>query len=125
MNSKEWKMTLNDPWFHYVKTGEKIYEGRCYWKSVIHYKIGDTLKIVHHTHPSVYAPYVCRIDEILHFPNFGQALERLGLDCVLPNVKSIKEGTEIYHKFYKPETQDKYGIVMIKVKLLQDTSCKE
>jgi ASC-1-like (ASCH) protein len=46
--SKQWNITLNSPWFEYVKNGNKIYEGRCNWKQASQYRIGDFLRIEHH-----------------------------------------------------------------------------
>ena len=107
-------ITLNDPWFDYVKSGVKKYEGRCYWKSVLKYQINDELKISHHTDPSKES-YTVKIKNILVYPTFEEALKTLPLEEVLPGVSTIEEGMDIYLKFVRLETQLNYGVCMIEV----------
>jgi ASC-1-like (ASCH) protein len=107
-------ITLNDPWFDYVKQGIKKYEGRCYWKSVLKYQINDLLKISHHTDLSK-KPYIVKIKHIVLYPTFEEALKTLPLEEVLPGVSTIEEGIHIYLKFVSLDTQLTYGVCMIEV----------
>ena len=107
-------LTLNDPWFNLVKEGIKLYEGRCYWKSVLDFKIDDQVLVSHHTDISK-PSFICNIKTILHFTTFKEALEKLGLDSTLPGVKTIDEGVDIYLKFVSLATQIKFGVVMIEL----------
>jgi len=109
-----WKMTLNSPWYELVRDGIKTYEGRCNWKTTKEYKIGDTLEISHHvdkTHPT----YCVKIIDILHFKDFEEALQTLGLENTLPTIKTIDDGISIYHQYHKQSTQDTHGVCMIHV----------
>jgi ASC-1-like (ASCH) protein len=113
-----WHIQLNNPWFDHVLNGEKIYEGRCFWKQVLNYKIGDILKISHYTdHNRV--PYYAKIVEIIKFETFEAALKNVQLDLVLPNVKSIQEGIEIYKKYYKLMTQIENGVCLLKLDIIK------
>lgn len=109
-----WKITLNSPWFEYVKLGIKKYEGRCYWKDTCKYKIGDTLIISHHVLKHEQSYNVIIID-ILHFNTFETALRSIKIDEILPGVGTVEDGINTYLKFVKLETQLSNGIVMIKI----------
>ncbi|MDE3046096.1 MAG: ASCH domain-containing protein [Verrucomicrobiota bacterium] len=71
-----WEITLNDPWFDFVQSGEKVYEGRRYTEKVRQYKVGDSLQISHYTdreRPS----FRTKITEIKVYRTFQEALEQL------------------------------------------------
>ena len=42
-------MTLNDPWFHLVRSGRKRFEGRRLTCKVQAIRIGDAIEFSHHT----------------------------------------------------------------------------
>ena len=109
-----WNITLNSPWFEYIKNGEKKYEGRCNWKQAAQYNVGDLLLIKHHT-DVLEQEYTVRIINILKFDTFESALYELGLPNVLPGIKTIKDGIDVYLKYYKLETQIENGVLMIAV----------
>lgn len=105
------KMTLNTPWFDYVKTGRKIYEGRCNKKK---YSIGDKIIFSHHIDHSQ-DEFEKTIIDVLHYKSFEEALNELSISQVLPNINTINDGVEIYKKYVSLETQKKCGIIMIKM----------
>ncbi len=109
-----YNITLNDPWFDLVKSGEKKYEGRCYRNNTVNYKIGDTLIINHHINKTR-SPYKKIIKNILLFKTFEDALKYLPMKDILPNVNSIEEYVDIYKKYVSIETQEKYGVCMIEL----------
>jgi ASC-1-like (ASCH) protein len=109
-----WNITLNDPWFDFVKTGEKCYEGRCNWKQASQYKVNDILVIKHHTNPHV-KEFSVFIKNIYKFDTFETALKTMGLPKILPNVLTVENGVDIYLKYYKLETQINNGILMIEL----------
>ena len=111
-------ITLNSPWFEYVRDGKKIYEGRRKTDKTKEYKIGDILIINHHT-DILQEPYKVIIQDILSFPTFKDALTNLPIENILPNIKTIDEGVEIYKKYVSLNTQIQDGIFMIKIKLIK------
>jgi len=113
-----WKITLNSPWFEYVKLGVKKYEGRCFHKEVCKYQVGDTLNISHHTNKNENSFDVI-ITDILHFNTFENAINNIGIDTILPNIETIEDGIDIYLKFVKLSTQLANGIVMIKIDIMK------
>ena len=113
--SMEHFLTLNSPWFEYVRDGIKTYEGRsCKNGKVKKYKIGDIITISHHTDFNQ-KEYQVKILDILFYPDFRFALEILGLEKTLPGTKTIDEGETIYFKYVSKETQFEYGVCMINV----------
>lgn len=110
----EHTIRLNDPWFDYIKTGQKKYEGRCFWKSVLNYKIGDTLKVMHHQNPEM-EPFYVKIVNIVRFKTFEEALSTMNIEEILPGVQTVQEGVEIYYKFVSLQTQLIYGVCMIEM----------
>lgn len=112
---KTWRITLNEPWFEYVKLGIKKYEGRCNWKDAAKYTIGDILHISHHTEP-LKQSFDVEIVDIIHYNTFETALINMGMDEILPNVETIEEGINIYLSYVKLSTQLANGIIMFKIK---------
>lgn len=107
------KITLNSPWFEYVRDGVKVYEGRRN-KKENPFTVGEVLWVYHHTNTNM-IPYYVRITECLKFSTFEDALNSLSLSSVLPNITSVKDGIEIYKKYVSLETQKKDGIVMLRL----------
>jgi ASC-1-like (ASCH) protein len=108
------KLSLNSPWFDHVKSGRKLYEGRRRTETVKKWQIGDRLQISHHTDP--YEPKLPKIIKSLQmFATFEDALKTLGLERVLPDVRTIEEGIEIYKRFVSIPTQLKDGVCMIEL----------
>ena len=113
------EITLNSPWYEYVKSGEKIYEGRRYTEKVKAIQPGDMLKISHHIDKSL--PFYNKtVVGISRFSTFEQALTLLNeqglMQKVLPNVATIAEGVEIYLKYVSLATQVKDGVCLIEMK---------
>lgn len=101
---------LTDPWFEYVKTGQKIYEGRRF----LNFDIGDILRISHRTNPEL-EPFRVKIKNVLRFKTFEEALNVLNMSEVLPGVQTVQEGVEIYYQFVSLKTQEAEGICMIEM----------
>lgn len=111
--SRTWQLSLNEPWFTFVKTGRKRFEGRRWYRTVTDFRIGDTIvfKDVKATQES----FRKEIVGIHHFITFEAGLEHFKakgiMDAILPGVETVEEGTKIYYQFVSLETQ------------LQDTIC--
>ena len=98
-------ITLNSPWFELVRDGKKKYEGRRRTEKLLALKCGDRIEIHNHT-DKTRQPYF-----------FRQALETLPIQDVLPvdNI-SVDEGVRIYHQYVSQATQERDGVVMIKIR---------
>lgn len=115
---------LNHPWFELVKIGKKIYEGRRLTDKTNKYNIGDILLVKHYT-DNTQEPYYIEIVDKIYFRTFEQALTILPINQVLPtldeSIRTIQEGIEIYKKYVSLETQNRDGIIMLKIKLKKMT----
>lgn len=100
--------TLNDPWFDYVKNGNKIYEGRRYIYKLSLLTPGDIILFKHHINNNI-KPFYKKIKQIYLFTTCEEALKHLPINEILPGIKTIEEGVKIYLKYVSLETQLKDG----------------
>lgn len=109
-----WKITLNSPWYEFVRDGKKLYEGRSAKNDVTKYAAGDLLEIRHHVNNTSPA-YTKKIVSLTLFRDFRAALTSLGLGTVLPGVETIDEGVKVYYRYVSQTTQDTHGVCMIEL----------
>lgn len=115
-------MRLSDPWFEFVKSGNKIFEGRRNWAKTQCILPGDTIEFRHASNE--HAPVLrVHVIGIIVFPTFRDALTVLGTEHVLPNDSvqpyTIDQGVEIYKKYVSLETQESDGVLMISMALFK------
>ena len=102
---------VQEPWFGYIKSGEKNIEGRLNKGSfqeltkgdVVHWKNADNI-------------IKTKIISVHHHKDFGKMLKAHRLYNVLPGVMTYKEGVEVYKKFFSAVDVKKYGVLAIKIK---------
>jgi ASC-1-like (ASCH) protein len=111
-------ITVNDPWYDAIKNGSKIWEGRRAIPSIKCLQKGDYLFVGHHINKDN-TLLRFQIGDIILFPSFKDALQKLGLENTLPGVKTIEEGVEIYKKYVSLDTQHRDGVVMIKLSQIE------
>lgn len=118
MTEKEntWTLSLSDPWFTYMKNGKKLYEGRVYRGLPKYIEIGDI--ITFYLEGEKKDKFSVVVTNKYMFGTFEESLQKLSLNDILPDISSIENGTEIYKKFATINTQQKYGVVQIKIKLI-------
>lgn len=115
-------MRLNTPWYEYVKSGEKIYEGRRLTEKVQGIKTGDKIEFLHATDPDQDVITVEVLD-VLIYPTFREALESLPISEILPiSGLTMDQGDDIYKKYVSHATQVKDGVAMIKIHLIHPSS---
>jgi ASC-1-like (ASCH) protein len=108
---------ISSPWFELVRSGEKIYEGRRNTSRTSELTVGQQLEIRHFTNCTA-ASYFVTIVDILHYPTFEHAMRALPLKQILPVADiTVEKGIEIYKKLVSLPTQQKDGVVMIKLHL--------
>ena len=112
------KMSLNDPWFHYVKSNQKLYEGRKYSEQMRSIKIGDQIILNHHTDPQQES-FTRKVIGIHPFKTFSEGLsdfEKKGLlERILPGVESVEDGVNIYFRYVSLKTQEQVGVVFFEL----------
>lgn len=106
-------INVSQPWFTYICKKEKKIEGRLNKgkfseltkNQIIYFNNNDNI-------------CKCKIYNIVKYKSFKEYLEQEGLKRTLPNVKTIKEGINIYRQYYSKDQEDKYGILAIYIKII-------
>ena len=109
--NRKYNIFVSEPWFGYIKSGEKTIEGRK--------NKGDFKKM----QPGDIVKWICSDDSILteitgkrSYKTFKEYLETEGLNKCLPGVETIEAGVAIYHKYYTLEDEAEYGALAIEIK---------
>lgn len=111
-------ISLNSPWFEFVRDGKKIYEGRRKTGKIMSIEKGQVLHVRHYTNPELFPPFQVIVEDILEYKTFKDALETLPITEVLPlEGITVEMGIEIYKQYVSLPTQKQDGIVMLKLSL--------
>lgn len=107
------QLSVQEPFLTFIKKGQKTVEGRLAKDKYCNLKIGDIIKI---------NDILLKVTSISKYKTFKEMLINEGLNNVIPNAKSTKEGTDVYYKFYSPKDEKLFGVVGIGIKII--SSCK-
>ena len=109
--SKPISNPIETPWFTWIQSGEKKYEGRIRrgdWKKI---KIGDEI-----TFTCEGNSVVTLVTELIYYNNFRSACEDLGT-LLVPHEPSLDKReacyTKIYHKTVDIDNIEKKGVVAV------------
>jgi len=110
-NNTTLKKSLQNPWFDWIQSGIKKYEGRLFkgdWASL---KIDDIVIFVCPENREL----PVRVVDLVRFNTFGDAFDALGSELVpIPNVSTL-DVVNLYAEYFKDEDIAQYGVVAIKV----------
>ena len=106
----KYNVRIKEPWFSLIKNGKKKIEGRLNKGIFSKLKLQD--EIIFENDKKLNNMYVCYLH---YYKNYYDLLKMEGVEEVLPNIKSIEKGVDLYHKYYKEEDINKYGVVAIGV----------
>ena len=101
-----------EPYFTYVKNGQKTIEGRIkkgQYKDIIP---GDHI-VVHNESETDNIEVI--VKDIRTYNTIKEMLSKENLKKILPDAKSIDHGVQIYGKFYSNEQEKEFGVVAIEV----------
>jgi ASC-1-like (ASCH) protein len=104
------RLHCQDPWFSLIEIGKKTVEGRKNLPKFHNWKPGDL--VVFHLDAR---EFKTRIRNIRGYKTLEDYLLTEGLEQVLPGVKSLKEGIEIYTQWSTPKEIDTFGFLAIEV----------
>jgi len=110
------KKHLSQPWFDYIKSGEKTIEGRLnkdFWSNI---NIDDII-IWYNDDNNCYNSFKTRIIKKNIYKSFSDYLENEDLNKCLPNINNINDGLNIYYQYYNKDDENKYGIVALYLEL--------
>lgn len=100
----------DEPYFTFVKNGQKTIEGRINKGEYRFLKIGDHIVVSNKEETDS----VEIIVKDLHlYASFREMLEKENFKKVLPEAEDIDQGVEVYNIFYTDEQQKEFGVVAI------------
>ncbi len=124
-------MKLINPYYQYVRDGEKKYEIRINDEKRQLFQIGNVIQITFNDKiGNIYVDkpnYFVRVTEKNLYKNFREAIIDSGIRNVLPNVSDTEEGISIYENFMHRDglfkhVALKYGIVRFKFQVIDTNS---
>lgn len=102
---------VQEKWFDTIKNKEKIIECQL---DKDEFNIGDEIVINKLKNKMIIDFLHAKIIRITKYKSFKDYLSQEGLRRTLPGIKTIDDGINIYHKFYKKEDEEKYGLLAIR-----------
>jgi|SRR3989344_4615940 len=101
-----------EPYFSFVKNGQKTVEGRVKKGKYARIKPGDHI-VVHNELETDKVEVV--VKRITSYRTIKEMLESENIKNLLPGVRTVEGGIEVYRKFYTPEQEKEFGVVAIEV----------
>ena len=107
------EINVESPWFEFIKNKKKKVEGRLNKGIFKYFVTGDKVKIKNGEN------FInTEIIKINMYNTFKEYLSKEGLTQTLPDINTIKEGCDIYYKFYTKKQEIKYGILAIHIEII-------
>ena len=114
--AKSYTKNVSEPWFSLIKCGLKTTEGRLNKGDFAEMKRGDTITFTNDEMKSLGTrSFQVRITSKRHYSTFEEYLKGETLKRALPPVDTIEQGVAVYHQYYMPEDEAKFGIVAIRM----------
>ncbi len=107
------EINISEPWFSLIKNKKKKIEGRLNKGVFATLEKGEVIKFVNND-----KSFNVKIKKIVKYNSFEEYLSQEGLKRTLPNIKTIKEGCDIYYKYYTKEQEKEFKILAIYVKVI-------
>ncbi len=108
-------LNLNPKYFHLIKSGEKVFEGRLHDEKRQQISVGDM--ITFYKEPERVEFFNAMITEKLLFKSFEEMADALNKKDLGFSTSSKQEMIDIYHSFYSQENIKKYGVVVLGVEV--------
>ena len=109
-----YEISVQEPYFSYIKNKRKTIEGRLNTGKFSLFKKGDILKIINGNEH-----IIVKIRKLKTYSSFKEYLSLEGLKRTLPNIYTIKDGVNIYRRFYSRDDENKYGVLAIYLKKIE------
>lgn len=104
-----------EPYFSYLKSGQKTIEGRLLKGKYAKIKIGDQILVKNIEETEEILVEVMALN---FYPSFRDLVKTEKINKLLPNISTVEEGIQIYKQFYNPEEEQIYGVVAIHIRLI-------
>lgn len=108
---------MSEPWFSLVKLWLKRCEGRLNKGDFAKMKRGDIIEFFNDDFGK--REFKWKITSIHYYETFKSYLENETLEKCLPGIDEIKDGLNVYYKYFSKEKEKEYGIVAIRIMVLK------
>lgn len=108
----KYKNHRSEPYFTFLKNGQKTIEGRIRREKYAEISAGDLIDVFNNEE----SEYVkVRVKRVTNYRSIREMLTKEPLRKVLPDAESVDQGVEIYKKFYTEAEEKEFGVVAIEV----------
>lgn len=105
------QMEVQEPYYSFIKTGDKTVEGRLAKDKYLRIKKGDHIRI---NDTEVVVQFVHKYD------TFDDMLRWEGFKNAIPEAESRFDAEQVYYKFYKPEDEETFGVLAIGIETVDN-----
>ena len=106
-------ITVKEPWFSFIKEGKKKIEGRL--NRGLFQKINKNDIVIWMNRDQ---KVKVRITDKRVYKNFREMIEKEGLDKVLPSIKTIDDGVNVYRQYFSETDEINNGVVAIEMNVI-------
>lgn len=106
-------MKLDQKYYNYILNGTKEYELRLNDEKRRLLKKGDFIKFQNVSNESDY--FIAQVDDLLYFNNFKEVVDSINMKYLSDKNDTALELMNVLNHFYSKESQEKYGVVAIKL----------
>ena len=110
-----WKNHRKEPYYTFVKNGQKTVEGRLIKGKYAEMNVGDHIVVQKEDESESFEVEITALNKYL---TFRDMLMSEGLTNVLPDAGDVDDGVSIYRQFYTKEQEVEYGVIAIRVRLI-------
>nr|XP_043630512.1 uncharacterized protein LOC122601843 [Erigeron canadensis] len=105
LESVDFQLHVQEPFFSQLKDGKKTIEGRCAGGNFNRIAPGSLILFN--------KCLLLQVQGVHHYSSFSDMLATEDLTKVLPGVETVKEGIQVYRKFYSEEKEMSNGVLAI------------
>jgi len=98
---------VQEPFFTQLRNGQKTVEGRC--------ALGNYKRILPGDFLLVNRCLLLTVKAVNWYCSFYEMIEAESIGNVLPGIKTVKEGVQVYRRFYSEEKEKSGGVLAIVV----------
>ncbi|CAH9122457.1 unnamed protein product [Cuscuta epithymum] len=108
LETADFELHVQEPFFTYLKSGDKTIEGRCATDQYKKIEVGASILFN--------KCLLLQVQDLHYYASFREMLEAEPLCKVLPEVETTEEGVQVYRNFYSEEKEMSNGVLAICVK---------
>lgn len=108
--------SVQEPWFSLIKSGTKTIEGRLNKGDFAEIRAGDLITWIGPAGSG--NRFTTRVMALYYHKSFASYLRARTLKACLPGITTLKAGVDVYYRYYSKQDEKKYGIVAIKLQVL-------